>query len=146
MQRIVKESMKENHQVLKLNIGCGPHSLKGFINCDIRNLPEVDRVFDLILPPYPFDDSSIEHIHSEETLEHLSFLKIPRVLKEFYRILKPEGTIFISVPDCGAMCRMYINQEVCTCVPHKAINIKDFKSKEIVHTVEVKLKSIVFVG
>ncbi len=47
----------------------------------------------------PFTDASFDRIFSHALLEHLA--DPPRALSEFYRVLKPGGTIGVCSPDWG---------------------------------------------
>lgn len=105
---------------MKINLGSGPNSKTGYLSCDSRKLPNVDKVFDFEVFPYPFKDSSVEEIYSCETFEHLSWRAQSKVFEELFRILKPKGLVNIQVPDIGEMCRNYVNNEICDCVPHKS--------------------------
>ena len=49
--------------------------------------------------PLPYSENSIAKIQAQDVLEHLSFDKVPFVLDEIYRVLKPGGTFRLSVPD-----------------------------------------------
>jgi SAM-dependent methyltransferase len=49
--------------------------------------------------PLPYADGSIAKIQAQDVLEHLPFEKVPAVLDEIYRVLKPGGTFRLSVPD-----------------------------------------------
>jgi predicted SAM-dependent methyltransferase len=80
------------------------------IFCDMREFP------------YPLVNDVADEIRCVECLEHISFRLVPLVLKEFYRILKSEGHIHIQVPDAGKAMMYYALNQVCDCVPHKAIN------------------------
>lgn len=86
---------------------------------DILELENVDIVQDITKPPYEFDDDSVDEIVCHEVLEHISFRELPKVLEEFYRILKPGGTCNIQVPDIGAMCEFYYKGQVDDIIPHK---------------------------
>jgi len=119
--------MAENRP-LKINLGSAKKVKKGFVNCDVRGYPEVDRVFDLTDFPWPFEDNSVNMIASEETIEHLPIIAIDNFFKECYRILEPDGTLFLQCPDIGKMCEMYARNQVCDCVPHKAMKLTDFKA------------------
>jgi predicted SAM-dependent methyltransferase len=114
-------------EVIKLNLGSNGHPKEGFINCDVRALPEVDQIFSLTSAPYPFGDESVSYIACEETIEHLPRLAVDIFFKECWRILKVGGSIFLQCPDIGTMCDMYAAGQVCDCVPHKAERFEDFK-------------------
>ncbi len=49
--------------------------------------------------PLPYPDNSIAKIQAQDVLEHLAFEKVPFVLDEIYRVLKPGGIFRLSVPD-----------------------------------------------
>ncbi|MBA2588526.1 MAG: methyltransferase domain-containing protein, partial [Alphaproteobacteria bacterium] len=49
--------------------------------------------------PLPHADNSIAKIQAQDVLEHLPFDKVPFVLDEIYRVLKPGGVFRLSVPD-----------------------------------------------
>ncbi len=85
---------------MKLNLGCGFSKLNGFINVDIFDECSPDIKMDLEQLSWNFDDNSADEILLNHSLEHLgkstdTFLGI---IKELYRISKPEATIQINVP------------------------------------------------
>jgi SAM-dependent methyltransferase len=47
----------------------------------------------------PYPAASIAKIQAQDVLEHLAFDKVPFVLDEIYRVLKPGGIFRLSVPD-----------------------------------------------
>jgi len=47
----------------------------------------------------PYPAGSIAKIQAQDVLEHLAFDKVPFVLDEIYRVLKPGGIFRLSVPD-----------------------------------------------
>ena len=49
--------------------------------------------------PLLYPDNSIAKIQAQDVLEHLAFEKVPFVLDEIYRVLKPGGIFRLSVPD-----------------------------------------------
>jgi len=81
---------------MKLNLGCGEKTKKGYVNLDIRKLPNVDVIHDLNKFPYPFDDDSFDEIYMSHVLEHLEDPK--RVMSELWRISKDKGKIKIICP------------------------------------------------
>ena len=46
-----------------------------------------------------YGDNSIAKIQAQDVLEHLPFERVPFVLDEIYRVLKPGGVFRLSVPD-----------------------------------------------
>lgn len=84
-------------QHLRLHLGCGPKTKKGWINVDASS--EADITLDL-REPFPFFTNSCAIIYSEHFLEHLDYPQPTRsFLKECYRVLEPGGMFSIGVPD-----------------------------------------------
>lgn len=84
---------------MKLNLGCGYNKLNGYINVDSDLICNPDIVADLE-ETLPFNDNSVDEIILCHVLEHLgqdtqNYLNI---WKEFYRILKNNAIIKITVP------------------------------------------------
>lgn len=84
---------------MKLNLGCGHNKLDGYINVDhdVNCNPDVIANLEDVLP---FEDGTVDEIMLHHVLEHLgqdakTYLNI---WKEFYRILKDQGEIKITVP------------------------------------------------
>ena len=83
---------------MKLNLGCGTKLLSDYVNVD--KYGKADIVHNLEEIPYPWKNNEIEEIILHHVLEHLgetptNFMKI---MKEFYRICKPNSLIKITVP------------------------------------------------
>ncbi len=97
---------KMNDKKLRLFLGCGPApvhpqhlkyvdsswvkidkfvSEPGIVSMDIRKLE--------------YEDNSVEEIYCSHTLEHIGLKEVVPTLKEWYRVLKPEGVVTINVPD-----------------------------------------------
>jgi len=113
--------------MVKYNFGSANKIIDGFYNVDIVNMSGVDIVWDLTKTPYPFVKEPVDEIIAQEFLEHIPLAKTEKVLREWYRILKSGGKATIQVPDIGKMCEMYVNGEICECVPHKAPTKEGYK-------------------
>jgi predicted SAM-dependent methyltransferase len=90
-----------------LNIGCGPYSKDNFINLNFEWHPGIDITWDITAKKIPLRSSFLEGVYTEHCLEHISFEKCLENLKETYRMLKPNGTIRIIVPDAEIYFDMY---------------------------------------
>jgi hypothetical protein len=86
--------------LLKLNLGCGRKKLPGFLNIDKEAACEPDQVLDLELLPWPFAESSAEHVVLHHVLEHLGAAPdlYLGIMRELYRVCAPDATIEITVP------------------------------------------------
>ena len=47
----------------------------------------------------PWNDNTIEKIQSQDVFEHIHFEKLPNVLNDIFRVLKPNGVFRLSLPD-----------------------------------------------
>lgn len=69
----------------------------------------VGNVMDLSM----FEDASWDEVYGSHILEHLDYqTELPHVLKELYRILKPEGVLKISVPDLEILAKLLLRPEL----------------------------------
>lgn len=80
---------------VRLNFGCGENHREGYINCDIRFSVDPDKLCDLRYPPFP--DDYADEIVAQDLLEH--FKKPVGVLKQWRRVLKEGGVLYLRVPD-----------------------------------------------
>jgi predicted SAM-dependent methyltransferase len=84
-----------------LRIGTGDTCAKqeGYLNVDIRGLPDVDVVADAT--KMPFEDGEHDGIESRNLVEHFSRFEIDGLFKEWARVLKKGGTFEIETVDMG---------------------------------------------
>lgn len=70
---------------------------------DINRDHKPDVVHDLNVMPWPFSDNTFDEVHAYEVLEHLGWQgdagSFFGTFTEIYRILKPGGHLFATVPD-----------------------------------------------
>lgn len=99
-----------------LHVGCGPNSkdqtTNGFnndawIECrfdiDERVQPDlVGSMTDMSAVP----DASVDAIFSSHNIEHLYPHEVAVALKEFLRVLKPDGFLVITCPDLQSVCAL----------------------------------------
>jgi predicted SAM-dependent methyltransferase len=93
---------------MKLHIG-GQELHPDWKIFDIENRPEVDYVGDAS-DLSQFEDESIETIYASHVLEHFYHSlhnEVIFTLAEWYRVLKKEGQIMISVPDLQVLSWLY---------------------------------------
>lgn len=91
---------------VNLHLGCGAVIHPLFINIDAMPAPHIHyvrRIDNLD----PFSDNSVDLVYACHCLEHLPFAQIPRVLKEWHRVLKPGGILRVSVPDFDLLLDIY---------------------------------------
>ena len=81
---------------LRLHIGCGAQRLDGWINIDLKKLPEVDVVHD-VRRGLPF--SGVRGVFAEHFLEHLEVDAALDFLLAVHRALAPAGRLRLSTPN-----------------------------------------------
>ncbi|WP_265943735.1 class I SAM-dependent methyltransferase [Dechloromonas sp. A34] len=91
---------------MKLHLGCGKRHIPGFVHIDAIDYSHVDHVATIDNLSF-IGDSSVDVIYNCHVLEHFKRRDVGRVLKEWYRVLKPGGTLRISVPDFAQLCEVY---------------------------------------
>lgn len=92
----------------KLHLGCGTHSVPGWLNADKFN-SNADIWMDAGAR-WPFAEDALDLIYTEHMLEHIRVDDVPHVLSEAFRVLKPGGGIRISVPDLEIHARNYVEK------------------------------------
>lgn len=90
--------------------GRNPFNEQEFLNVDIVPFPKVDLAFD-VTQRFPISDGVIAEVVSIATLEHLRRPQVDHVLREFFRILAPGGTLRVSTPDLTAIAQAIVNGE-----------------------------------
>jgi SAM-dependent methyltransferase len=84
---------------IRLDLGCGRNKIEGWTGVDLY-APGADIKADLFKFPWTFAKTdSVSELHASHFLEHVpQRLRWP-FMEECYRILKPEGTMRIMVPN-----------------------------------------------
>lgn len=93
---------------LKLNIGGGDPKSERYVERPGYKL--VDRHVGTEAYPLDFPDECADEILASHVLEHFPYEKVPDVLRDWVRVLKPGGVLKIAVPDLEWICNEYIKQ------------------------------------
>lgn len=92
--------------MIKLNLGCGWRNFgEDWDHIDGGDYAHV-KGHDITRLLY--DDDSVDLIYASHVFEYFDREEGKEVLKEWYRVLKPEGVLRIAVPDFGAMAKLYV--------------------------------------
>ena len=92
----------------KLNLGCNTRILKGYTNIDFTAYHGVDIVTD-VSKLGMYGDNSVDVIRASHILEHFATKRTAGILKEWYRALKPDGLLYLSVPDWERIVSAYVS-------------------------------------
>lgn len=81
-----------------LNVGCGASSNRasGWVNLDAHPYPGVQVVHDLDVIPWPFADTSFDHVQAIQVFEHVH--NPVGFMTETWRVLRPGGTVWLTTP------------------------------------------------
>ncbi len=90
-----------------LHLGSGGEHKEGWVNIDLAGDP-VELAWNLA-KQLPFPDASVDAIFHEHLLEHIPLAGGISLLRECYRVLKPNGILRIGVPDAGVLLQAYFN-------------------------------------
>lgn len=81
----------------KLNIGCDNDIRGGWENIDKFNIKP--GVIDMDAADLKYPDNYFDEICARDVLEHITWRKTDDILREWYRVLKPGGRIYIQSPN-----------------------------------------------
>jgi predicted SAM-dependent methyltransferase len=59
--------------------------------------------------PLPFPDGSVDHVLCSHFLEHVYPDEAERILADFFRVLRNEGTVHVIVPNLDHVVRSYVD-------------------------------------
>ena len=108
------------NEVIMLNIG-GLCRQDGWLTVNVANFTcpwgsqaqqgsgQVDVVRDMG-NLFGFPDSSVSAIYNSHVLEHSAFATVEAVLREWYRVIRPGGLLFVSVPDLTVLSGLLLNE------------------------------------
>ncbi len=93
---------------MKLNLGSELRPLEGYVNIDCNPQTKPDlccRIEDLV-----YDDNTVDEIYAAHIIEHLDWKTSKKMFKKFHGWLKPEGALYIIVPDLESMARIILKE------------------------------------
>jgi len=91
---------------VKLHLGCGPKRFDGYINVDMWMTEATDVICDIYELPWPTE--SIDVIESHHVIEHISHRKIEDTFRQWHRVLKPGGHLYLETPHFDRTIKEYL--------------------------------------
>ncbi len=78
---------------------------------NIQKGPDVDHVGDA-KDLSRFEDQTFDELYASHIVEHFDYNgQLQKVLKEWCRVLKPNGKLYLSAPDMDMLCRLFTMRE-----------------------------------
>jgi len=93
-----------------IHLGCGHVNVPQFINIDLlpySHIHYIQQIDDLSIFPNEYADL----LYASHVLEHISYNALSKVLKEWHRVLKKGGVLYISVPDFDKLIDVYSSEQ-----------------------------------
>ena len=111
-----------------LHVGCGgkrkAQTTRGFaasewieIRFDVDPAVKPD-ILGSMLDMSGIADASVDAVYSSHNLEHLQAHEVPRALREFLRVLRPEGFLVITCPDLQAIAALVADDKLTETIYH----------------------------
>lgn len=91
--------------MIKLNLGCALDIKEGYINIDLFDHPNVKKA-DVKNLSF-ISDCSVDEVYAKDVLEHMSYEDGKVAIKEWSRVLKPNGNIFIQTINLDKQIEAY---------------------------------------
>ena len=76
---------------IRIEIGAGNTLEQGWIAWDIKDGHDARKL--------DFSDGTVDEIRAVHVLEHIPYFETLPTLIEWHRVLKPEGRLYVAVPD-----------------------------------------------
>lgn len=96
--------------MININLGCGYSNFgDDWVHIDGGDYEHLDYND---ITKLEFGDGVVDLIYASHVLEYFDRDDVVLVLKEWYRVLKPGGTIRVAVPDFHSMVKLYMDDKV----------------------------------
>ena len=105
---ISADSVGPDKAVRFLNFGCGATFHPDWTNLDTSPISSEIIAHDL-RKKFPFADETFDAVYGSHVLEHLEPAEAAKLLQDCFRILRPEGSIRLAVPDLEVIVRLYLS-------------------------------------
>ena len=95
--------------MVKINIGCGWRDFgKDWIHIDGGDYSHLDFKD---ITKLEYNDNSVDLIYASHVIEYFDRDEIKDILKEWIRVLKPDGILRLAVPNFEAMVHLYVEKK-----------------------------------
>jgi predicted SAM-dependent methyltransferase len=102
---------------MKINLGSGVRLFPGYTNVDLLDEKHVkhakgSKYVQADIRDLPFKDNTVDQAEMYSVIEHFPFRDVVDVLKEVYRVLKPEGKLIIKTDDFDGLAMDWIRMRM----------------------------------
>lgn len=97
---------------IRLNLGGRGTKIAGFQTVDLSENHDVQIKSD-VSNLWMFKDGEVSEIYASQILEHFPHVQTEKVLREWFRVLKPGAKITIGVPDFARAIQIYQQYGLC---------------------------------
>jgi hypothetical protein len=97
-------SFEPGFEPIRVNLGAGSEPTEGWVNTDWLPLEGIQKVFNLLEYPWPFEDNSVDELKCIDVIEHMPNFTADNksapieFIRECWRVLKPGGKLFMTTP------------------------------------------------
>lgn len=93
----------------KIEVGSGGNPQQGYVHVDVdESMPHLEAVCRMGKEALPFRDNCASEILSNHSIEHVHWIEVDLVVKDWLRVLAPGGKLFLRTPDLEFICKMYL--------------------------------------
>lgn len=87
----VEDAERLRKPLLRLNVGAGACQIEGYVPVEIKAGTDARRL--------PYADGSVDEVYASHVLEHVPRRQVVPTLREWARVLKPNGIMRVAVPN-----------------------------------------------
>ena len=110
-KRQLRRKQLQQPKKRRLHIG-GKEKRVGWEVLDAVPGPHVDHLGDA-RDLSQFADNTFSEIYASHVVEHFDYIKeLDLTLREWFRVLKPKGKIFVSAPDLDNLSKMFLIEDL----------------------------------
>ncbi|MCB9074601.1 MAG: methyltransferase domain-containing protein [Chitinophagales bacterium] len=100
----------QNNTERKLQVGAQGSPMKAWLNVDI--LPKTaDTAYMDATKRFPFEENIFSYIFAEHMIEHITYDEGQFMLRECFRVMKPNGVIRLATPNLDKISEILKNPE-----------------------------------
>lgn len=104
----IKQLPKSNE--LFLHLGCGSIRIPGWVNVD--KFVKASDIINQDIYNLAYANNSVDGIYSSHSLEHLPVRHARLALKNWFRVLKKGGKLFLAIPDLEMTMQIILDKTV----------------------------------